>query len=366
MKRLHLLFLAALSSACATLGAIGEGDRDLPSSGVGPFRKLTSKEILGVAPFVLNDTLGQYREPAALALDRSGGVALFLVARVAKRDVIVRTRAKDARSFYGASLDTGHAPVVALAADASWEGVDLSGPSPLRVGDEIWLYYAAAGGIGLARSSAGYAFKKLDGPVLAADPTLDRGRTPSAPSVAILPDGRFRMLFAWGVSIAEAASNDGITWTRVDADPSTSAIDPVLTPSAPVAPDTLAPGQKPPFDTGQVTDPVLLPRVTDAGRWQIRVLYTGYDTPPEAAARVSAIGFAARYGSDGSLARNSLPVLSLGKHERGPAFFEWDGGAMLYVAIDTVDGALTYPAIAAAFAPPTQTLDMPSSFADGP
>ena len=366
MKRLHLLFLATLSSACATLDSAGEGDRDLPSSGVGPFRKLTGKEIFGVAPFVLNDTLGQYREPAALALDRSGGVALFLVARVAKKDVIVRTRAKDARSFYGAPLDTGHAPVVALVADATWEGPDLSGPSPLRVGSEIWLYYAAAGGIGLARSTDGYAFTKLAAPVVATDLGLDQGRTPAAPSVAILPDGRFRMLFAWGASIAEAASKDGITWARVDADPSTPDIDPVLTPSAPVPSDTLAPGQKPPFDTGQVTDPVLLPRVTAAGRWQIRVLYTGYDTPPGAAARTSAIGFAARYGSDGPLERNALPVLSLGKHERGPAFFEWDGGAMLYVAIDTVDGALTYPAIAAAFAPATQTLDMPSSFADGP
>lgn len=366
MKRLQVLFLAMLSSACATLGSIGEGDRDLPSSGVGPFRKLTGKEILGVAPFVLNDTLGQYREPAALALDRSGAVALFLVARAVKKDVIVRTRATDARSFYGAPLDTGHVPAVALAADAPWEGADLSGPSPLRVNGEIWLYYAAAGGIGLARSTDGYAFKKLDTPVLAADPNLDQGRTPTAPSVAILPDGRFRMLFAWGASIAEAASTDGITWVRVDADPSTPAIDPVLSPSTPVSPESLAPGEKPPFDTGQVTDPVLLPRVTAAGRLQIRVLYTGYDTPPGTAVRQSAIGFAARYGDEGSLQRNALPVLSLGKHERGPAFFEWDGGAMLYVAIDTVDGTLTYPAIAAAFAPPTMTLDMPSSFADGP
>ncbi|MEO6419733.1 MAG: hypothetical protein ABIP39_10020, partial [Polyangiaceae bacterium] len=178
--------------------------------------------------------------------------------------------------------------------------------------------------------------------------------------------GRFRMLFSWGASIAEAASADGLTWTRLDADPSTPELDPVFGPSAPVAPESLAPGEKPPFDPGQVTDPVLLPRMTSAGRLQIRVLYTGYDSPPGKPARASAIGFAARYGDAGPLVRNPLPVLSLGKHERGPAFFEWDGGTMLYVAVDQVDGTNVYPAIIAAFAPPTLTLGMPSSFADSP
>ena len=172
------------------------------------------------------------------------------------------------------------------------------------------------------------------------------------------------MLYASGASIGEAASDDGLTWTRRDGDPSTPQIDPVLSPSVPAA---LLAGEKPPFDMGQVTDPLLLPRVTPGGRLQIRVLYTGYDMAPGRTARSSAIGFAARYGDDGVLTRNPLPVFSVNSHEMAPALFEWAAGSMLYVSLERQGGgASTYPAIAAAFAPATLTLSVPRSYADGP
>ena len=46
--------VAALSAACATLGTEGAGEPNLPTSDVGPFRKLEKSEVLGVAPYVLD------------------------------------------------------------------------------------------------------------------------------------------------------------------------------------------------------------------------------------------------------------------------------------------------------------------------
>jgi hypothetical protein len=363
--KLRILFFAATLAGCATLGGAGEGDVDLPTAGAGPFRKLTVKEVIGVAPFVLDDKTPRYRDPAALALAGHGAssVALYFVATkgegAAARDVLVRSRADDARSFFGAPTDGGHTPREVLVPAAAWEGASLSGPSALKVGDEIFLYYAAAGGIGLARSRDGFAFTREPGPVLAASAAAAWETTvPEAPSVARLPDGRFRMLYAAGKAIGEAESVDGVTWTRLGDGP-------VLGPSAPVAPESLLPGEKAPFDTDAVGDPVLAPRITAAGRLHVRVLYTGR------AGASSAIGFAARYGDRGALVRSTAPVFSVDKHEASPALFEWseDGHArsMLYVQQDKPgEGNALYPALSAALSPATETLPAPEGFADQP
>src|SRR5690606_14153970 len=99
---------------------------------------------------------------------------------------IVRLRAPDGRSF-----DRVGQPV--LVPDAAWEGNHIGAPSALRVGDEIWLYYSAEGGIGLAKSSDGLTFTKEPEPVLsAADWAIG---VPRSPFVMQLPDGRFQMLY---------------------------------------------------------------------------------------------------------------------------------------------------------------------------
>jgi hypothetical protein len=293
-------------------------------------------------------------------------VLLYAVARVGGHDVIVRTRADDARSFFGSAADNetaahpAHSPAVVLVADRAWEGADIGGPSALRVGSGVWLYYAGAGGIGLARSSDGLTFVKTGPPVLGPDARVAWERTaPRAPSVARMPDGSWRMFYAAGQSIGEAASADGVAWARVDADPQTAAMDPVLSPGAS-------------FDAGQVDDPGVLPRVTPAGRLEVRVLYTGYDARPNAgspgAARTSAIGFAARYGDAGPLVRQPVPVYAVGAHEAAPALFEYAGGAILYVQQDetAVDPSHPYPAIAAAVAPVSVTLPTAGPFAPSP
>ncbi|MEO8877728.1 MAG: hypothetical protein ABI461_19195, partial [Polyangiaceae bacterium] len=309
----------------------------------------------------------------ASGISSSTRVALYFVAHpktgsAGTGDVIARTRADDARSFFGGGGDFGHFPTPVLAADQAWEGANLSGPSVLAVGSDIYLYYAGSGGIGLAESSDGFAFTKQPAPILAADPSVTWETTiPHAPSVAILPSGEFRMIYGAGACIGEASSADGVHFTRLDSDPSTPSSDPILCPSAPVSGEAVEAGAFSPIDTGGVDDPLLLPRVTASGRLQIRVLYTGFAAPPGAPDRPSAIGFAARYGDHGPLSRAPAAIYSVSKHEHAPALFSWTTGALLYVTQDeSPTSGSVYPAIAGAFAPAQDTLPSPSGYADSP
>jgi hypothetical protein len=298
-------------------------------------------------------------------------VALYAVAEIADggqvKDVIVRTRADDARSFHGTATDFGHAPRVVLVPDAPWEGGSLSGPTTLYGQDgRILLYYAAKGGVGLARSPDGYTFVKEPEPVFVRDPSSPwETEAPSSPSVARWPDGRLHMLYTSGASIGEAVSDDDVHWARLDADPATPGIDPVLGPSAPSS--ALAAGQRPRFDTVSVTDPCLAPRVTETGQLVVRVLYTGYAAPPGDPTRRGVVGFAARYGDHGPLVRQPVPVYSTTEGAAAPALFEWAGGSMLYVQQNrAVDARTVVPAIAAGVAPVENHLGEPGPYADGP
>jgi hypothetical protein len=362
------------AGACATLGTPSGGDRGLPTANMGPFRELTKVEEPNVPSFVFDSPTYQFREPSALAVDpsdrKSMDVYLYTVATMTSDagmfDVLVRTRAADARSFYGTSQDSPHIPPVVLSASLPWEGTNLAGPSALRVGAEVYLYYAAAGGIGLARSADGLKFTKEPSPVLVPDRAVSwETTTPSAPSVAVLPDGTFDMMYAAGVSIGEATSHDGITFTRVDADPTTPELDPVLSPLGGAG--SVADGAVGPIDTGQVSDPCVLPLVSPADRLVVRVLYTGYDGPPRDATRSSAIGFAARYGTTGRLERQRLPAFAVSMHEAAPTYFAWVGGEMLYVQATRAEIIGTsYVSIVAGIAPPTVTLAAPVKFASSP
>jgi hypothetical protein len=289
---------------------------------------------------VLDDSTAQYRHPAVLPL---GGteLALYLTMhdKTSGHDVIARSHALDGRTFYGATQDFGHVPKQVLASDQSWEAPDLAHPSALATAGGVWLYYTSNGSVGLARSSDGLSFTKAGAPVL--DGGIDSA------SVAQLPDGSYRMMFAQGGAIYEAKSADGASWQRMGSDP-------VLAPA-------------PPFDTLAVVDPTLVPRVTAAGRLQFRVLYTGLSPDGDASTPASTIGFAARYADSGPLERATTASYAIGKHERSPALFEWDGGDFLYVDQDqTPLGGSPYRAIAAGVAPPSITLPLPSSYPDTP
>jgi hypothetical protein len=189
----------------------------------------------------------------------------------------------------------------------------------------------------------------VGGPVLAADAL---GPIASA-SIAQLPDASFDMMFAQGDSIYEATSADGVVWQRVDANPSTPVMDPVLGP---------APSNT--FDTLRVADPCLSPRVTAAGRLQARLLYTGYSQAEGGV--TSAIGFAARYGNSGALVRADGAVYSVSKNESSPALFPLTNLSFLYVEQDAPSSEGQYRLIAGAVAPPSITLSLPGTYPPSP
>jgi hypothetical protein len=343
MKRFELALGILVVAACGTNGGAGGGDANLPSAGVGPFRTLAPEEVKGQAPFVLEDSVAMYREPAVL---REGDVTfLYAVAHVAKtnQDVIVRTRATDERTFFGSSSSSSSKPVVVLAPDRPWEGNALGGPSLVRLGGDVLLYHSGAEGIGVARSSDGRVFRKEPGPVLGRDPSRGSWETtpPRAPTVYALPDGRLRMLYAAGTGIGEASSADGVAWERLGGGP-------VLAP---------VPGDPSSFEGARVSDPCAAPRITPDGRFQVRVLYTGTN-----AAGRTAIGFAGRYGDAGPFERHGPPVYAVDRAEAAPALLELDELSFLYVQQELQSADKTWTAIAAAVAPDTATLPLPGAF----
>lgn len=338
-------------AACATTGASGEGDKNLPTVGVGPFRKLAADEVREIAPFVYDDRLALYREPAVVG--DGDATLLYVVAKRGGRDVIVRSRADDGRAFYGSTSDFGKTAPMVLAADQPWEGASVAGPFVLRSASGFTLYYAAAGGIGSARSADGLTFQKDPGPILARDPASAWESTEvRAPSAYVLGDGRVRLLYASGTSIGEAESTDGgAHFTRLSPRP-------ILAPAPDAPPGSLLPHERPPFDTARVDDPCASLETTPAGRLHVRVLYTGYD-----AAGVSAIGYAARFGTEGLLERQATPIYSVGAKEAAPALLQTGDTSYLYVQQSRrIDDKLSYSAIAAAYAPGSTHLPTPLEF----
>lgn len=349
--------LFAALAGCATLASGGGGASNLPSSGVGPFQPLSQMQVApqDIAPFVLSHSAGACTEPSVLSASADGAtpaLTMYYVLPGAPGTVIAFSRSDDGVSFYGDSGDVennpSHKPPIVLTATLPWEGGAVDGPSAIRVGSQVWLYYAAAGGIGLAKSNDGRTFAKTGGPLLARDASIAWETTQlRAPTVAVFPDGSWHMMYASGASIGEATSTDGVTWTRADGDPSTPAIDPVLGPSAMVDPSTLPPGEHPPFDEGRVDDPLLAPRVDPTGRLQVRVLYTGYAPAADASAPAGAIGFAARYSTTGALARQATPVyFAPDSTVAGPAILEWAGPSLLFAS--QPDTKLSPPVVAIA------------------
>src|SRR5699024_2677604 len=157
-------------------------------------------------------------------------------------------------------------------ADQPWEGGALGGPFVLRRGAEWLLYYAAAGGIGLARSTDGHAFTKDPGPILPAPARAPGGYVAGA--------GRVHIFCGADAEIQEAV--DGVVKGVVYA-------------KAPI-PAVLEKNEKPPFDDASVGDPFIVTRTTPAGRFVVQVLYTGHALDGS-----TAIGLAARYGDEGPL-----------------------------------------------------------------
>lgn len=220
------------SAALLLLGACATGGNEAPfpalvqSSGVGPFRQLDRAETgTPLAP----DGQVVLERGKAIESGMVAGGHLFYVAMEQVADPpdpppadlpehtidlslfaprrILRSPARPA----DLGFDPG-TPVLEAAAD--WEGDAVFDPwVVVDVSGRAHLYYAAAGGIGLAEApSVTGAFVRVgDGPVLAPDPAFAGGGTPRRPSV-IVHEGRFLMYWSAAGGLGVATSTDGVTF----------------------------------------------------------------------------------------------------------------------------------------------------------
>ncbi|MDC0682135.1 hypothetical protein [Sorangium atrum] len=385
------LVAAGLFAACATLPSEG-GEGSLPNAHAGPFREIAGEELgnARTAPHVMEDDERFVRDASVVDLDDDPSTlaaAGFFAATLHPEDAppdplappnaVVRYDAADGRSFERSS-------VTVLAPELPWEGGTVAAPSAVLVRGEIWLYYAAAGGIGLARSADGLAFTREPAPVLA--PAADgdgwergaiprspgvvrlpdgdgweRGAIPRSPGVVRLPDGSLRMFYevageAGASFLGEARSDDGLAWERVGGGP---ALEPASIVGAGAPEGAGAPAAEgEPFDSAAVSDPAPALAVSATGRPLLRVYYAGRDS-----AGRSAIGLAARLGHDGPLERAVAPVFgaSSALSPRAPAVAVYPGFSLLFVtqAAGTRRGQ-GYPVVAAGVAPADAALPPPT------
>lgn len=362
-----VLAWAWLLPACASLAGGAGGDVDLPNAAAGPFRALRAGELGNArsAPNALEDDDTSPRDASVIDLDGDPAtldVAGYFAANTKDKPApsppttIVRYDAIDARSF-------DRSAVVVLDAAQGWEGGVLGSPSALRVGQEIWLYYAAAGGVGLARSSDGFSFSREAAPVLAPDAGgWEKGATPRSPGVAVLWDGSFRMFYEIDPAmdgrsvIGEARSDDGITWTRVGDRA-------LLEPSTPPAEGSA--DVDPPYDSGSVGSPFPVVVTSTAGERILRVYYGAEGSESMNSAgemeRPRVIGLAARFGEDGPLERAVSPVFGADKSlgPREPCALVYEGFSLLFATQRSSLSAET-PAVAVGAAPATASLPPPN------
>jgi hypothetical protein len=256
-------------SACATLADGTPGLDNPPGAQAGPFRALASGELGQgrVAPQAISDTDSEtfMRDPAVIDTDLDPStlaVEGYFAASEMEADVeapptkIARTTALDGRSF-------DRTAEVVLEITHDWEGATLGAPSVvLGDDDERLLFYAAGGGIGLARaSSAGAAFESADAPVFSRADVSWASRELTSPGAVRLFDGSYLLYFETAIdgapAIGVAESEDGVSFSDTGA--------PVL----------WATGRDGDVDATYVGSPHAVTAVSSEGREIVYVYYTG-------------------------------------------------------------------------------------------
>lgn len=328
---------------CGTIGSPAGGDGDLPNANAGPFRLLRGEEIDrktsgAPAPYLARSERERYRSPSPLDIDgdpETLAIWLYAAAGDDEASRIVRFSAEDGRSV-------DRTPETVLEASEPWERGRVFAPSALRARGKIWLFYAAQGGVGLAKSRDGRSFIKEAGPVLT-DNLGCGGVVDIAPrdaSLMVLPDGEFRLYFSQERHLCEAKSTDGANWQLVESPPEGKGV--VLRVNE--EPDA--------FDAASVSQPSASFALSPEGRLIVRIYYTGTDRHGR-----SAIGMAARYGLDGPFSRATSPVLRTELAVEGAAALAFEGFTLLYFTDRAGKSeALDYPAIAGAVAPASLSL----------
>lgn len=353
------LLLSLLLGGCATLAA-HDGDEDqpndkggaeLPNAGIGPFRPLRPGEIGNSrsAPNALFDKDTFPRDVSVLDID--GDPSTFEIAGYAAQGdegsdpsapprVIARYGALDARSFDRASE-------IVLEPQEAWEGAFVGQPDVLLLNGEVWMYYAAEGGIGLARSPDGHAFTRESMPVLeAGSGGWEAGAVPKSPSVLRLADGSFRMFYEiennGRSGIGEAASVDGLVWMRMGNAPA-------LEPSLPEEESAV-------YDGASVGSPGCALKTSHFGETLLLLYYRATN----AEGRIT-IALAARSGSDGPFDKAASPVFGAGstREPHDPAVLIYKDFSFLFVTQKQSVGDVE-PAVAVGLAPALASIPEPN------
>lgn len=219
-----LVALAAIAG-CSAIGDPGGMPDGLPHGGTGQFRFLDATEtgITGPLPgraMVLRDR--------AIESAMAAGGSLFYAQATLMEEPPMVPEDHPAGEVYGpafgpraihrgAPRETGvgafDAGPQVLAATEAWEGADVFDPWALVDDDgTVRLYYAAAGGIGVAEASAVEGpFSKAPGPILDEGDAVSGA--PRRPSVVRGIDGAYWMYFDAGGAIRVAVSSDGRAFT---------------------------------------------------------------------------------------------------------------------------------------------------------
>jgi hypothetical protein len=247
-----LALVTLFTIACGTGADEGGGARGLPIGGGGPFRPLEGDTTLSInAPYVLTDA----RDVDSPAVVADGDALAIWVARRAPAP---------APGTLGAPVEIAHAdsPTLldgfgpldtALVPSEAWEAGIVDAPAvlpprtlPGSATDPWLLAYRGGGGIGLAVAADGHTWRKLPGPVLAAN-VIEEGNVLGTPAIARLEgagaDGRdgLRLYYVAAGAVWAADANvipddradaSRPIFTRVDARPSTPERDPIVAPGA--------------------------------------------------------------------------------------------------------------------------------------
>jgi hypothetical protein len=331
--------------ACGTGAPPAGGDLHLPNANVGPFRVFRSDETTKTAPQVLGS--GNWSSPEAFDLDGDPatlGVGMFVEGGgQGKPRIIYRKNLPDGRA-----ADSSES--VVLKGTESWEGDQGVGdPSVLQEGTTLWLYYAAQGCIGRARSEdGGLTFEKQPKmPVFCGEqsgPAWEGGAV-SDPAVYRGHDGRLRLMYAAQGGIGEALSEDGQTFRRVGTAPWLVPV----SPQVPLSPQT---EQDPIFDSVKVSDPFVMLGALPSGRLVTYVYYTAEDRLGR-----HTIGMAARWGDEGAGERAVSPVLTR-YDAQAPTIVKFNDILLMYTGGASSEVGTPKPAVLGAIAPADRSIPL--------